>query len=246
MQVHVNKLQGCSRYDIVKHFLSGNNCVGIELGVAAGDFSSSMVDSGLFKEVWGVDMYADTHDTEQYKQALKKVGIKNNYKLLRMTFDDALDLFPDEYFDFVYLDGYAGNGLEGGKTLRAWASKVKIGGVIAGDDYHTDCPLLMAIVDEFVSQNSFELNLTDGAFDFSPYGHYPSWAVIKTHHAVGKTSEELEQKGVQIAKSSKAKKQRAKKVDDLIRKILPSGVYENLKVWNKNRKKRRRMKKSNI
>ena len=63
-----------------------------ELGVAAGEYSSKMAGSGKFSTFWGVDMYADTHDTAQYKQALLNVGIDKNYKLLRMTFDEALDL----------------------------------------------------------------------------------------------------------------------------------------------------------
>lgn len=238
------KLENHSRFDIVNLLGTQGNHVGIELGVAAGDFSAAMIKCGKFRAFWGVDMYADTHDTDQYKEALKTVGLEENYKLLRMTFDDALDLFPDEYFDFIYLDGYAGNGFEGGRTLRAWSSKVKIGGIIAGDDYHEECPLLQKIVDEFVAQNSFELYVTEGAFDFSSYGHYPSWAVLKSHQIVGQTSKKLEQAGQSIANKSKSKKKRAKKIDDFIKLLVPRDSYENLRNWNRERKIRRRMRKA--
>ncbi len=33
--------------------------------------------------------------------------------VLRATFAEALALFPDEYFDLVYLDGYAHTGNDG-------------------------------------------------------------------------------------------------------------------------------------
>lgn len=90
---------GSYRYNVIDS-LKGNNNIGIELGVAQGGFSKKMVDSGKFSNFYGVDMYADTHDTNEYKVALSTIGISKNYKLLRMTFDDAIDLFEDNFFNF--------------------------------------------------------------------------------------------------------------------------------------------------
>lgn len=230
-----------TRFDLVHLLPSDVSLIGIELGVAAGEYSAKMVESGRFSMFWGIDMYADTHDTAQYKEALLTVGIDKNYKLLRMTFDEAIDLFPDHYFDFMYLDGYAGNGFEGGQTLRKWASKVKIGGVIAGDDYHDECSLLKRIVDEFVEQNELELMTTEGAFDFSAYGHYPSWAVYKTKEVVVETSSDLQRRGIDAANKSKKKKKNAKFADQIIRKLLPTQTYDNVREWNRLRKKQRRI-----
>ena len=240
----VKHLEGYNRFDLTKLLPDGGDFIGIELGVAAGEYSSKMAGSGKFSTFWGVDMYADTHDTAQYKQALLNVGIDKNYKLLRMTFDEALDLFPDHYFDFMYLDGYAGNGFEGGQTLRKWASKVKVGGIIAGDDYHNECPLLKSIVDEFVEQNELELMTTEGAFDFSAYGHYPSWAVYKTKEVIGETSSDLKRRGIDAANKSKKKKKNAKFADQIIRKLLPTQTYDNVREWNRQRKKQRRIEKA--
>ena len=238
---NVKHLDGYNRFDLTQLLPHGSGYIGIELGVAAGEYSSKMVASDKFSTFWGVDMYADTHDTAQYKQALLNVGIDKNYKLLRMTFDEALDLFPDHYFDFMYLDGYAGNGFEGGQTLRKWASKVKVGGIIAGDDYHDECALLKSIVDEFVEQNGLELMTTEGAFDFSAYGHYPSWAVYKTKELIGATSGDLQRRGIDAANKSKKKKKNAKFADQILRKLLPTQTYDNLREWNKLRKKQRRI-----
>ncbi|MCY4137877.1 MAG: class I SAM-dependent methyltransferase [Rhodobacteraceae bacterium] len=237
-------LDGYSRFDLIKLLGDRSDCIGIELGVAAGEYSAEMVRSGKFREFWGVDMYADTHNTAQYIEALKNVGLEHNYRLIRMTFDEALQLFPDQYFDFLYLDGYAGNGLEGGQTLRRWASKVKIGGIIAGDDYHEDFPLLQEIVDEFVEQNEFQMMTTEGAFDFSAYGHYPSWAVYKTTEVVGETSLRLQRKGLQVSERTSRKKKQAKYVDTLLRKVIPPRTYDRLREWNRDRKKARRIRRS--
>ena len=235
------KLKGYNRFDLINLLPEGSNFKGIELGVAAGDYSAKMASSGKFETLWGVDMYADTHDTHQYKQALRNVGMEQNYKLLRMTFDEALDLFPDNYVDFIYLDGYAGNGFEGGQTLRKWSKKVKLDGIIAGDDYDEACALLQKIVDEFVEQNDFELMITEGAYDFSPYGHYPSWAVYKTKEVMGQTSHALFQDGVDAAKKSKIKKKNAKLIDNFLVRILPTQIYGELREWNKRRKVLRRI-----
>ncbi|MDC1120300.1 hypothetical protein OAT72_00365 [Alphaproteobacteria bacterium] len=55
--------------------------------------------------------------TDEYKSAIKLVGLDSNYTLLRMSCDEALDLFDDNYFDFIYFDGYAHKGEEGGKKF---------------------------------------------------------------------------------------------------------------------------------
>ena len=158
--------------------LAGTANVGIELGVAGGDFSKRMVDSGKFKIFYGVDLYADHHNINEYKQALKLVGIERNYKLLRMSFDEALELFDDDYFDFIYFDGYAHTGEEGGKTFVDWFRKVKVGGVVAGDDYHDDWPLVKWAVNTFAKTLDLELSIT-GLTETTSFSRYPSWFFTK-------------------------------------------------------------------
>jgi len=158
--------------------LKGNDNIGIELGVAGGVFSKRMVESGKFKMFYGVDIYSDHHDTNEYLSALQLVGIDAHYKLLRMTFDDALHLFQDDYFDFIYFDGYAHTGEEGGKSFVDWYRKVKIGGVIAGDDYHDDWPLVKWAVNTFVKALGADLSVT-GLTETTNLSHYPSWFFTK-------------------------------------------------------------------
>ena len=59
-----------SRYDLPKLLLEHDVKYGIELGVAAGKFSSHLLTNYNFKEFYGVDSYNDHHDVKQYKKWL--------------------------------------------------------------------------------------------------------------------------------------------------------------------------------
>jgi hypothetical protein len=182
----VTIVPGSSRHDVIRP-LTGKKNVGIELGVAAGSFSQKIVSSGKFQKVFGVDTYDDYyHHVEEYRQALRAIGLLENYSLLRMTFEDARALFDDNTFDFIYVDGFAHTGQEGGRTLSDWWPTLKVGGVMAGDDYHTDWPLVMWAVNEMASQLGLELHITD-TVDSTSYNRYPSWYVVKTEDSVRAT-----------------------------------------------------------
>ena len=176
----INK-EGWFRHDIAS-LLDGTKNIGIELGVARGIYSKRMVESGKFKKFYGVDIYGDIlHDTKEYGAALKYVGFENpRYCLLRMDFNSALDLFDDDHFDFIYVDGFAHTGEEGGKTLIDWIKKLKKGGILAGDDYHDDWPLVKWAVNDLVEKLDADLYLTTGVED-NDYSRYPTWYIVKNH-----------------------------------------------------------------
>jgi hypothetical protein len=179
-------LPGTFRHDVVS-LLKTRAAIGIELGVAEGTFSERMVRSNRFGCFYGVDAYCDKHNTEEYKRALSRIGLEANYKLLRMSFDDAYDLFPNAYFDFIYIDGYAETGADGGDTIFKWYRKLKLGGVFAGDDYHEDWPLVRWAVNELVLQTGSNLLVTELIEKDLKGSHYPSWALIKTNADVQPT-----------------------------------------------------------
>lgn len=166
-----------SRNDLFS-VLNGSKNIGIELGVAKGRYSKLMVDSGKFSKVYGIDRYTDHHDSKEYISAISYVGLDKPYVLIRSTFDEALTLFEDEYFDFIYVDGYAHTGQEEGKTLYSWYRKLKKGGVFAGHDYHEKWPLTKKSVDNFVAENNLTLNITFEEND-EKNCLYPSWYVLK-------------------------------------------------------------------
>lgn len=231
---------GWRRHDVLQLLEDRSGLVGVELGVAAGEFSRRMVMSGRFSQFFGVDMYADTHDVQQYKDALRHVGLFGPYKLLRMTFDEAYDLFPDESLDFIYIDGYAHTGQEGGETIWNWARKVRVGGVIAGDDYHSDWPLVVEAVDTFAAQTGFDLICTTVVEQETNYSGHPSWAVVKTSATSGHAPVALVEKGKSIGARVAAKRRLGKRLGDILHRLVGDARYDRLREWNRERKKVRR------
>ncbi len=174
----VQVLPGTTRFDVVAPLAASGN-IGIELGVAAGSFSAAMVRSGRFARFWGVDVYGDGHNTAEYKQALRATGMDPRYHLLRMTFDQALDLFPERSFDFIYCDGYAHTGEEGGRTIADWYTRLKPGGVLAGDDYDAEqWPLVVWAANHAARQIGATIHVTDQTSD-AAYNRYRSWYLIR-------------------------------------------------------------------
>jgi hypothetical protein len=150
--------------------------IGAELGVATGQFSRRLLENSSMY-LFSIDMWEGdrNHDIEQYKQALRALlPYKERSTVLRMRFNEAVDLFPDFYFDFIYVDGYAHTGEEEGQTFSDWYPKLKPGGVFAGDDYHDRWPKVTAAVDEFISRESLKLNMHTFDPD-NPWDGYPSW-----------------------------------------------------------------------
>lgn len=192
------------RHDVLK-LLNNTDIIGIELGVAGGHYSKRMVDSGIFSKFYGVDLYEDHHNTAEYISALKLIGLNKNYVLLRMSFDDAIDLFDDNYFDFIYFDGYAHTGEEGGKTFSDWFRKLKVGGMFAGDDYHHDWPLVKWAVNDMVSKIGCELHVTSKVEDTN-LNHYPSWFFLKDKEINFETDETLLRIGRKIRDDTRVKK----------------------------------------
>ena len=169
------------RYDVSKLATPGG--VGIELGVAEGVFSEQVLIRSSLSYLYSVDMYAGDrgHNDDEYRRALTRLmPHRARNSILRMRFDEAVKLFPDNYFDFVYVDGYAHTGQEEGNTLREWFPKVKPGGIFAGDDYSDAWPLTKQMVDEFARENQLLLSVIYPPEEaHSMWCEQPTWLCIK-------------------------------------------------------------------
>tara|TARA_R110000824_G_scaffold120382_5_gene275679 strand:- start:21569 stop:22132 length:564 start_codon:yes stop_codon:yes gene_type:complete len=149
---------------------------GCELGVWKGKFSEQLLRNSDCQEFYSIDRWAGDrgHDKREYLKAtrrLKRFGSRS--MILRLEFSEALTLFPDGFFDFVYIDGYAHTGQDDGKTIDTWYDKVKPGGCFSGHDYHPDFPLVIKHVDEFVSKHQLQLYVTQDKV--------PSWFVFRPY-----------------------------------------------------------------
>lgn len=155
--------------------------VAIELGVAGGDFSERILQYDHVGYVYSVDMWAGDrgHGVDQYREAIARLSpYRERNAIMRMRFDEALHLFGDETLDFIYVDGYAHDGELNGATFRDWFPKLKRGGIIAGDDYAADWPLVVEAVDAFAAENGLELHVIDCHED-AWNSMYPTWFAMK-------------------------------------------------------------------
>jgi len=188
MADNVKVWKGSRRGDIFKLLNDADN-IGIELGVANGQMSSFAINSGKFKRFIGIDMYLGIHpirgtphrhNIKEYKHNLRGGynPLTSNNIILRMTFEEAVDLFPDNSFDFIYVDGYAHTGEEEGKTYHQWWPKLKPGGMFAGDDYDPKWPKVIKHVDAFVAKHNLDFTITE-LRETSGQGKFPTWYTFK-------------------------------------------------------------------
>lgn len=176
--VALRVVPGTRRWDVAAP-LPAAGCIGVELGVGQGPFLAGLLRSGRFAHVYGIDAWADARGLRDYRAALAAVGLAPSCTLIRMRFDQALDLFPAGHFDLVYCDGHAHTGQEGGRTLTDWYSRLRPGGVMAGDDYDPEVwPLTVWAVNHLAAQVGAEVLLTD-IVETAGSGRHRSWFFVK-------------------------------------------------------------------
>lgn len=126
-----------SRSDLLAMVPKGS--VIAELGVNAGDFSSEILKLCEPKQLHLIDIWG----SERYHDGLFD-GVKDRFKeqiengtvvIHRMLSVEAASLFTDGFFDFVYIDT-AHDYLTTRDELKAYASKMKPDGILAGHDYN--------------------------------------------------------------------------------------------------------------
>lgn len=111
-----------------------------ELGVAAGDFSQQIFNIYQPAElhlvdVWGSERYGEMLYSKVKAQFSANQGpARPIVSIHRQTSLDALQQFPDDYFDWIYIDTTHSYELTRDE-LRGYADKIKPNGIIAGHDY---------------------------------------------------------------------------------------------------------------
>lgn len=184
-----NEAKDTNLSDVVKSFsrrehvvrLFKHDAVGVELGVAAGDFSERILKHDHVAYLFSIDMWAGDrgHGVDQYREAIIRLDpYRQRNMIMRMRFDEALPLFADESLDFIYVDGYAHDGELNGRTFRDWFPKLRKGGIIAGDDYSPEWPLVVAAVDAFAQAKNLDVHIID-CHENSWNSKYPTWFAYK-------------------------------------------------------------------
>jgi predicted O-methyltransferase YrrM len=128
------------RSDLIEIFKRSGFKIGAEIGVNKGNHSEMMCQMMPDLELTCVDPWKDyikrnDPQTQEkcYQEAKEKLS-KYNVTIIRDTSLNAVKLFPDNYFDFVYIDGNHTFD-DCIMDLVFWSQKVRSGGMVAGHDY---------------------------------------------------------------------------------------------------------------
>lgn len=173
-------------------FLNGMNLTGYgaEVGVFRGEYSKHFLTNWGGKKLYLIDAwrhfegvidisnYVEDGQTDNFLTTFKTVyPYGNRVSIIRDLSTEAARIFPDNYFDFVYLDAchlYK----DVMDDLQAWYPKIRIGGYLMGHDY-LDCTiyegnLLPTKFEVKSAVNGFAL-LHGVKVHIIPDAHYPSW-----------------------------------------------------------------------
>lgn len=146
--------------------------IGVEIGVAEGDNSKSMLKNLNMKMLYLVDPYIPYEDgvtthQEQFLKGLKsveKLDNLSNVTFIRKKSEDATEDIPDN-LDFCYIDG--DHSYKSVKTeIELYYPKIKVGGLIGGHDFESRFHGLCNAVLEFVNKNNFILSGGAGKNDW--------------------------------------------------------------------------------
>jgi hypothetical protein len=161
-----------NRKEII-HFLNerypfGTGC---EVGVLRGEFSKHLLSNWNCKKLYLVDCWEDhpsdydehfhNHDDNFISMKNNLIDFGNRIEICKGFSDKVVDQFPDEFFDFVYID--ANHSYEGcKKDIESYWRTLKAGGILMGDDYH-----LQDIEDLSFNGNKVRFGVKKAVLDFA-------------------------------------------------------------------------------
>lgn len=166
---HENSIRGLSM--LIKDHVKDDFVIA-EVGSFSG--VSSEVFAQNCKEIHCVDAWSpyweitDSSVMQIAESSFDKMA--SNYKNVRKvksSSSEAVKNYPDEYFDFVYIDA-AHDYINAKKDILLWLPKVKKGGIMAGHDYRYDSNIQVYEVVEEIFGKTYKIE------------KYPdsSWAVV--------------------------------------------------------------------
>lgn len=161
-----------------------SNSVCAEVGVFQGNFSKRILKITKPKLLFLIDLwdteYAQTliklvygkpkknYNLEQeYAIVIAKFAHHDNVKIIRQDSVKALESFPDNFFDWVYIDDdHTYDYVK--RDLEASLKKVKVNGLITGDDYSMQSNYrknnVLKAVHEFINVHNYELKIMGDQF----------------------------------------------------------------------------------
>jgi len=127
-------------------FLTSKNLTnkGVEVGSFKGEFARTILEKWQ-GTLYMVDAWYELEDyndmsniglnQDAYLEAMRSINeFRDRAYMLRCLSKQAVDLFPDESLDFVYIDANHEYSYVV-EDIKLWYPKVKKGGIVAGHDY---------------------------------------------------------------------------------------------------------------
>ncbi len=127
-------------------FLTSKNLInkGVEVGSFKGEFARTILEKWQ-GTLYMVDAWYELEDyndmsniglnQDAYLEAMRSINeFRDRAYMLRCLSKQAVDLFPDESLDFVYIDANHEYSYVV-EDIKLWYPKVKKGGIVAGHDY---------------------------------------------------------------------------------------------------------------
>lgn len=166
-----------TRHDFAR--LAKTGSMGAELGTGAASFCIPILQRDEVDFLYTIDEYKDRPDA--FTHAFNKIAaFDSKVKLIRETFEIAAQRFDNEFFDWIYVDGFAHDGQNNGKTFTQWWPRLKLGGVFGGGGYDMSfCPLLVRKLHSFALAVERDIYVIDCEPDDPQWGASPSWFMIK-------------------------------------------------------------------
>ena len=173
-----------NRVEMVKYFAELGFNKGAEIGVFGGYFAEV-----LCNNIPGLTLICvDPWDRGKYKRAEAEARERlkvYDTKIVKGYSAEAATDVPDGSLDFVYIDG--AHDYDNVKAdIEAWTPKVRVGGIVSGDDFY-DFPSgkggIMKAATEFTSHHQYNLRLTEWDME-NPIrdDRQPSFWFFVTHH----------------------------------------------------------------
>jgi len=119
---------------------------GVEIGVDTGNFSYNILSKSNIEILYGIDCWMDNFGSDyrpgffdpigdnRMKSAINKLKeFGDRSTLIKGTSLEAANNFEDNSIDFCYIDG--DHSLEMLFDVYTWINKVRVGGIMAFDDY---------------------------------------------------------------------------------------------------------------
>ena len=139
------QIPNINRVTLTGWFHDLNFKIGVEVGVAAGEYSLEIyTNNPQLEKLYGVDPYIPLFGYKDYKRertfskllsdAEGRLDKLPKYQFIRDTSMQAVKEFKDSSIDFVYIDANHSDPWVT-QDITEWTKKVRVGGIVSGHDY---------------------------------------------------------------------------------------------------------------